>query len=72
LTVYLNIVQIIISVMLIVLVVLQRQGGGLGGLLGGDSSFYRTRRGMERTLHNLTIILAIIFALMSVLSVILQ
>jgi len=72
LTVYLNIVQIIISVMLIVLVVLQRQGGGLGGLLGGDSSFYRTRRGMERTLNNLTIILAIIFALMSVLSVILQ
>jgi len=72
LTVYLNIVQIIISVMLIILVVLQRQGGGLGGLLGGDSSFYRTRRGMERTLHNLTIILAIIFALMSVLSVILQ
>ena len=71
-TIYLNIIQIIISVVLIALVVLQRQGAGLGGMLGGDSPFYRTRRGMEKTLHNLTIILAVVFAITSLLSVILQ
>jgi len=71
LTVYLNIIQILISVALIALTVLQRKGGGLGSL-GGDSSIYRTRRGVEKSLHNLTIILAVVFGLTSVLSVILR
>ncbi len=70
-TVYLNVIQILVSLALIALAVLQRQGGGLGSL-GGDSSIYRTRRGAEKTLHNLTIILAVVFGLISVLSVILR
>lgn len=70
-TVYLNIAQIIISIALIVLIVLQRRGGGLGSL-GGDSSIYHTRRGVEKSIHNLTIVLAIAFGLTSLLSVIFQ
>jgi len=72
LTVYLNIVQIIISIALIALTVMQSKGAGLGRMLGGDSSIYRTRRGVEKTMLNLTVILAIVFFLTSLLSVILQ
>lgn len=72
LTIYLNIVQIIISIALIVLSVMQSKGAGLGRMLGGDSSIYRTRRGVEKTMFNLTIILAVVFFLTSLLSVILQ
>lgn len=71
-TLYLNIVQIIISIALIVLAVMQSRGAGLGRMFGGDSSIYRTRRGVEKTMYNLTIILAVVFFLTSLLSVILQ
>lgn len=71
-TVYLNIIQIIISIALIALTVMQSKGAGLGRMLGGDSSIYRTRRGVEKTMFNLTVILAVVFFLTSLLSVILQ
>jgi preprotein translocase subunit SecG len=66
---YLNIIQIIVSVALIATVLLQGKQGSLGGLLGGDSGIYRTRRGIEKTLHNLTIILAVTFFITSLLTV---
>jgi preprotein translocase subunit SecG len=72
LTIYLNIIQIIISIALIALTVMQSKGAGLGRMLGGDSSIYRTRRGVEKTMFNLTVILAVVFFLTSLLSVILQ
>ena len=71
-TVYLNIVQIIISIALMALTVMQSRGAGLGRMFGGDSSIYRTRRGVEKTMFNLTVILAVVFFLTSLLSVILQ
>ena len=59
---YLNIALIIISVLLILSVILQSKGAGLGGLSGADTgSVYTARRGVERTLFRLTIILSIIF-----------
>jgi preprotein translocase subunit SecG len=65
----LNIVQIIISVILTALIILQAQGG-LGGIFGGGGgSVYRTRRGMEKTMFQFTIILAIAFLVISMLSV---
>ncbi len=69
---YLNIVQMIISLALIALIVLQSRTAGLGRMLGGDSSIHRTRRGVEKTMFQITIGLAVIFFLMSLLSVILQ
>jgi len=68
---FLNVTQIIISVALIVLIILQTKGSGLGGLFGGsDSSVYSTRRGVEKTLFNVTVGLALAFFFTSILNVI--
>ncbi len=66
-----NILQITISVILIVVILLQVKGSGFGAALGGMSggSVYRTKRGLERTLFQATIILAIVFIFVSFLSV---
>ena len=70
-TVYLNIAQIIISVALIAIILLQSQSGGMGGVFGGtESAVYRTRRGLERTLFNITIGLSIVFFVITLLNVI--
>lgn len=59
---YLNIGLIIISVLLILSVILQSKGAGLGGLTGADTgSFFTARRGVERTLFWVTIILSVVF-----------
>jgi len=59
---YLNIALIIISVLLILSVILQSKGAGLGGLTGADTgSVYTARRGVERTLFWITIILSVVF-----------
>ncbi len=70
---YLQIVQIIIAICLMAAILLQVKGQGLGGIFGGtDSGIYKTRRGAERTLFNLTIILVVLFFLFALASVILQ
>ncbi len=59
---YLNIALIIISVLLILSVIVQSKGAGLGGLTGADTgSIFTARRGIERTLFWVTIILSVIF-----------
>jgi preprotein translocase subunit SecG len=59
---YLNISLIIISVLLILSVILQSKGAGLGGLTGADTgSVFTARRGVERTLFRVTIFLSITF-----------
>lgn len=68
---YIQIIQIIISVALIVIILVQAKGtGGLGGIFGGEGAgVYRTRRGVEKTLFNLTIGLAVAFFVISIVSV---
>ena len=63
LSVYLNVIQIIVSITLIALAVMQGKGAGLSTMFGGDSSVYKTRRGVEKTVFNLTIILVVVFLL---------
>lgn len=59
---YLNIAVIIISVLLILSVIVQSKGAGLGGLTGADTgSIFTARRGVERTLFWVTIVLSVIF-----------
>jgi preprotein translocase subunit SecG len=59
---YLDIALIIISVLLIFSVIIQSKGAGLGGLTGADTgSIFTARRGVERTLFWITIILSVIF-----------
>ena len=69
---YLNIIQIILSVALIALVVLQSKGGSLNRMFGGEGSVYSTRRGFEKTLFNFTVVLIVAFLLFSLLSAVFQ
>jgi preprotein translocase subunit SecG len=69
--IYLNVAQIIVSVALIVIILVQVRSGGMGGVFGGsETAVYRTRRGIERTLFNVTIGLSIAFFVITILNVI--
>lgn len=67
----LTFLQIAVSVVLIFVILLQVKGSGFGAALGGMSggSVFRTKRGLERTLFQATIILTIVFIFVSFLSV---
>lgn len=71
-SVYLNIVQIVISIVLVFVILLQTRGSGFSATFSSDSSIYRSRRGVEKTLFNFTIGLAVLFVLMSIVSALLQ
>ena len=66
---YLNIAQIILAIAVIAAVLLQVRGGGLGGIFGTQTGMYRTKRGIERTLFRLTIVLIVIFVIVSIFAV---
>jgi preprotein translocase subunit SecG len=68
LTDYLAIGEIFISIALIAIILLQVKGEGLSGLQSG--SFVRTRRGIEKTMFQLTIVLVVIFLSVSAISVV--
>ena len=65
---YLYIAQIVVAVALILVSLLQVKGGGLGGIFGQADTVYRTKRGVEKTLFQLTIVLAVIFIVLSIVS----
>ena len=65
---YFNIAQIVLSVALILTILLQVRGGGLGGIFGQADTVYRTKRGVEKTLFQLTIVLVILFIIISILT----
>jgi len=67
---YLNIAQIILSVAVIIACLLQIKGGGLGGIFGQADTVYRTKRGAEKTLFQLTIVLVALFIAVSIIAVI--
>lgn len=64
-----NILTVISGLLMILTVLIQSRGQSLGASFGGDSSFYRSRRGAEAVIFNATIVLAVIFTLSVVLSV---
>lgn len=67
---YIQAIQMIISISLIVIILAQAKGrGGLGGIFGGEGGVYHTRRGVEKTLFNVTVGLAVAFFLVSIVSV---
>ncbi len=63
----LAIAQIVIGILLIILVLLQQRGGGMGVLGGISSQFYGTRRGLEKTIFVFTIILGGLFIALSII-----
>ncbi len=68
---FLDLIQIVISVALVILILIQSKGSGMGSLFGGgDSGVYTTRRGVEKTLFNLTVVVSLAFFLVSTFNVI--
>ncbi|MEK7133507.1 MAG: preprotein translocase subunit SecG [Patescibacteria group bacterium] len=67
-------VQIGLSALLIVTILLQRTGASLGGAFGADnfSSGFHTRRGLEKTLFQATIVLGILFALSALVNLVIS
>jgi preprotein translocase subunit SecG len=68
----LTVAQTILAAALVGSILLQQRGTGLGGAFGGEVTAYRSRRGIERTLFRLTIVLAVLFVIFSLLNLLPQ
>jgi len=60
--------QIIVSVFLIILILLQQRGTALGSSFGGEGGFYLKKRGIEKKIYWATVVLAIAFIILSLLN----
>lgn len=60
--------QILLSIGLIAAILLQSRGTGLSGTFGGDSAVYRSRRGVERSLWQFTILLLVLFVVFALVA----
>lgn len=67
----LNYVQIVTTILLIIFILLQNRGSGLGSAFGGEGNIYMTKRGAEKTIFILTIITAIVFLGIGVIRIVL-
>ncbi|HQF57273.1 MAG TPA: preprotein translocase subunit SecG [Candidatus Magasanikbacteria bacterium] len=63
-----TIIQLVLAIFLIVAVLLQQRGSGLGSAFGGGGSVYSTRRGMDKILFQITIVIAILFFVAAILN----
>lgn len=63
----LPIIQIVLSLILIIGILMQSKTSGLSGAFGGDDSAgaFQTRRGLEKALFHLTLVIAVLFAVIS-------
>jgi protein translocase SecG subunit len=66
---FLSIAQILVSSLLVALVLMQVRGTGFGAALGGQDYTFRTKRGLQRSLHRLTIAVVLVFLAISAWSV---
>jgi len=67
---YFYLVQIILAITIVILVLIQAKDAGIGNVFGGgDMGVARTRRGVEKTLFNATIVIGILFLLLSLVTV---
>jgi protein translocase SecG subunit len=61
----LHIAQVLVAILLIVSILLQNKGTGLSNIFGGGGNIYQTKRGMEKKLFTTTIVLSILFFIIS-------
>ena len=64
-----NVIQIVLSLALIMVILLQVKGGGLGGIFGQADTVFRTKRGLERRLFQFTIILVVLFIIVAIVTI---
>ncbi|OGC46842.1 MAG: preprotein translocase subunit SecG [Candidatus Levybacteria bacterium RIFCSPHIGHO2_02_FULL_37_10] len=63
----LNIFAIVVAVLLIIVIMLQMQGAGLSNSFGGGGEFYRSKQSLDKLLIASTVILAILFGILSII-----
>lgn len=66
------IIQILLSIFLILVILLQSRGSGLSSSFGGGGEFYRSRRGLEKILLKFTVIVAILFFASSIVNLLIK
>jgi preprotein translocase subunit SecG len=66
---YLSVAQIVLALGLIMAILLQVRGGGLGGIFGQPDTVYRTKRGVEKTLFQLTVVLMVLFVIVALMTI---
>ena len=69
---YLYVAMILVSAGLVALILLQAKGSSLGGIFGGDSSVYKIKRGIEKTIFSVTIGAAVLFFVMAMVVVLVR
>lgn len=62
-------ITVISGALMVLTILIQNRGQSLGASFGGDSNFYRSKRGAERVIFNATIVLAVIFVATVILSI---
>ncbi len=69
-----RVVQIILGVAVMIFILLQARGAGLGSVFGGTSagSVFKTRRGVERLVFNITVIFVVLFCIISLGSMLIR
>ena len=66
-----TILQVIVSIIIIVLILVQERSSGLSGAFGGSNATpYQTRRGMEKGIFAATIISAVVFLVLAVINLV--
>jgi len=65
-----SLIQIILGVLLILVIIIQQKGTGVGTAFGGDLSFYRTKRGAEKVLFYATIVISVVFIISSLVGLV--
>lgn len=68
----LNIAHLIVALLLIVAILLQNRGAGVGGAFGGSSDIFYAKRGPEKILFNATIVLAALFLTLSIVQLVIS
>ena len=66
-----DIIQIVAAILLIIVIILQNRGTGLGGAFGRDGNVYHTRRSFEKVLFQLTIVLSVVFFVTAFINILL-
>lgn len=65
----LDIIQVVCAIILIIFIILQNRGAGLGAAFGGEGNFYSTRRSLEKFLFRATIVVSMVFFSVALLNV---
>ena len=67
-----NAITVVSAVLVILFILIQSRGQSLGATFGGDTNFYRSRRGAEAVIFNATIVFSVVFVLSVILSILVK